>query len=171
MKAGWDLGTTQWVWYLLWPVVLFLVQFNNFDWNTTFYGSYMLLFKPPVLMRSCGSYWQLFSCSLEVGGRAQEKKKQELKEEEEEAHFQQVRDLINHYDDGYRHLVRWSDNPVKICPKPRLFPNLSLHVPLWHKFTQLHLWVNLLHSHYITNPPICIFIVVTLGFVHSRCIH
>ena len=74
-KAGWDLGTTQWVWYL--PVVLFLVQFNNFDWNTNFYGSYMLLFKPPVLMRSCGSYWQLFSWSLEVGGMVQEKKKQE----------------------------------------------------------------------------------------------
>ena len=45
-------------------------------------------------------YRQLFSCSLEVEGRAQGK------EEAREAHFQQVRDLINHYDDGYRRLVR-----------------------------------------------------------------
>ena len=143
-----------------WPVVLFLVQFNNFDWNTNFYGNYMLLFKPPILMRSCGSPIIL----LVTGGWGLDTGKEEARE----AHFQQVRDLINHYDDGYRHLVRWSDNPVKICPKPRLFPNLSLRVPLWHKFTQLYLWVNLIHSHYITNPPICIFIVVTLGFVHSR---
>ena len=80
-------------------------------------------------------YWQLFSCSLEVECRAQGK------EEAREAHFQQVRDLINHYDDGYRRLVRWT---VKICPKARLFS--------WHRFTQFYLWVKLIKMKQEHNP-------------------
>ena len=35
------------------PSVLFLVQFNNFDWTTAFYWSYMFFIYPPILMRSC----------------------------------------------------------------------------------------------------------------------
>ena len=37
----------------MWPAVLFLVWFNNFDWITGFYWSYTLLLRQLILTHSC----------------------------------------------------------------------------------------------------------------------
>ena len=51
-----------------WPVVLFLVRFNNFDQTIGFCWSYMLLLKPPVLMCSWCGYMRSLYVFVSISG-------------------------------------------------------------------------------------------------------